>query len=256
MANEPIPSPDSATPEGDHAQEAAKPSDILYIASDFDDPMDLVMQKDWNALLALAKAASAYKASVRKDQGWCDLPESERLNRMRDSFADFKAVQEALFAAVDALPPDVVKEMEDAKSVDPSFPAVPLARAEMWVHVLRETLKRVKIRLRDKGEHAVIEQLIEATDDYRLGPPSVSEGEYLQVGQELWPIDRAGGKDVIAFKTPRDAHFVFRCDAADLIAAGIPVVSMKNGTPAVVPSKTAPSSAVSAPESGSETDTI
>ena len=97
-------------------------------------------------------------------------------------------------------------------------------QTESWVHVLREGLKTAKLYMADEEAREKVEALIQATRAYSQGPPSVQEGDCLQVGSELWPIERGGDGGTISFHTPRRLGFVFRVEAAELIAAGIPVV--------------------------------
>lgn len=97
-------------------------------------------------------------------------------------------------------------------------------QAEAWVHLLREGLKTAKLYMTDEEAREKVEALIRATQAYSQGPPSVQEGDCLQVGDELWPIERGGDGSTISFHTPRCLGFVFRVEAAELIAAGVPVV--------------------------------
>lgn len=100
-------------------------------------------------------------------------------------------------------------------------------RAEMWVHILREGLKTAILHMTDERVREAAAKLIGASEAYARGAPRVQEGECLQVGDELWPIDRGGNGSTIAFQTPRRSGFVFRADATELIAAGIPIVAAR-----------------------------
>ena len=100
-------------------------------------------------------------------------------------------------------------------------------KAEAWVNILREGLKNAKTHIEDEKAREEVERLIQATRAYWSGPPSVQEGDCLKVGDELWPLNRGGDGSTIAMLTPRSADFVFRVEAAELIAAGIPVVSAR-----------------------------
>lgn len=100
-----------------------------------------------------------------------------------------------------------------------------LTQAETLVHLLRKGLQEARCYVGNNPQKAKMDALIEASEAYWLGPPVVCEGDYMQVGNEQWQIDRDGDRNgQIAVKTPRSSTFVFRVSTEELLAAGVTVV--------------------------------